>query len=198
MGRRRLPHNAHLPPGVRFRRGRYFLTFREDGQRHEILAGKTIEDVERARVTKGHLIGRRSDMPPKYAYDLHRRCRAVAARRGLPFDLEAADVVAMIEKANGRCPLTMIAFDYTRRPGTRFRPWAPSIDRIRPAAGYVRGNCRVVCAYINLAINEFGEDVFLMVARQVLRVRGGRQITVTNPQLQIGTVSTLAVAIGET
>ena len=43
-------------------------------------------------------------------------------------------------------------------------PWGPSIDRIDNAYGYEAWNCRVVCVAMNLALHQFGEEVFRVLA----------------------------------
>jgi len=48
----------------------------------------------------------------------------------------------------------------------------PSIDRIRPERGYVRGNVRLVATIVNIGINKWGYDTFLKVCRAVARKKG--------------------------
>src|SRR5690606_21411241 len=55
-------------------------------------------------------------------------------------------------------------FSLERRPGWFRRPFAPSLDRIDTSTGYEAGNCRLVCVLANIALNEWGEDVFARVA----------------------------------
>jgi len=69
------------------------------------------------------------------AIALHSRARQRAARRGLPFDLNVSDVIVP-----PICPAlgVPIIVGETRSPNS------PSLDRIRPTLGYVRGNTRVI------------------------------------------------------
>jgi len=39
-------------------------------------------------------------------------------------------------------------------------PFIPSVDRIEPREPYTFQNCRLVCWTINMARNEWGEEVF--------------------------------------
>ena len=69
------------------------------------------------------------------AVALHSRARQRAARRGLPFNLSVGDItVPTICPALG-VPIVI---------GENRSPHSPSLDRIRPALGYVRGNTRVI------------------------------------------------------
>jgi hypothetical protein len=47
-------------------------------------------------------------------------------------------------------------------------PFAPSIDRIIPKKGYVKGNVQVVCWAYNAAKNQWGEDVLLTLAHAIV------------------------------
>ena len=69
--------------------------------------------------------------------------------------------------AGGRCALGGTPFSPERPDKVRFRPWMPSLDRIDPFGPYSAGNCRLVSAYTNIAINQFGVDQFVAVAREV-------------------------------
>lgn len=65
---------------------------------------------------------------------LRRTARRTAKKRFVPFDLTADDIV-IPEK----CPVFGRKLDLTRKG-----PWSPSLDRIEPKKGYVRGNVIVV------------------------------------------------------
>ncbi len=70
----------------------------------------------------------------------------------------------MLRRSGGRCELTQIPFSGQKPDGARMRPWWPSIDRISSREPYTVANCRVVCAYMNLMLNEFGEKAFASAA----------------------------------
>jgi hypothetical protein len=68
-------------------------------------------------------------------------------------------------RAGGFCELTGIPLE--PRPdgcGSRIHPWVASLDRIDNANGYTYANTRIVCAAMNIALNEFGESVFRRLA----------------------------------
>ncbi len=45
------------------------------------------------------------------------------------------------------------------------RAFAPSIDRIDPEKPYTLDNCRLVMVAVNFAMNTWGEDTFLRLAK---------------------------------
>ncbi len=85
-----------------------------------------------AAYMRGYLKAQRRLRP---AIALHSRARQRAARRGLPFNLNVSDVVVP-----PICPALGVPIII----GETRSPYSPSLDRIRPALGYVRGNTRVI------------------------------------------------------
>lgn len=71
----------------------------------------------------------------KPAVALHSRARQRAARRGLPFNLRVGDIIV---------PPVCPALGIPILIGPTRSPSSPSLDRIRPSLGYVRGNTRVI------------------------------------------------------
>ena len=67
-------------------------------------------------------------------------------------------------RAAGRCELTAIRFSMERIRKCIKRPWSPSIDRLDCSRGYELDNCRLVCTAVNLALNEFGDEVLRKIA----------------------------------
>lgn len=89
---------------------------------------------------------------------MERAARSRAKRFGLEYELEASRLMEMIESAGFVCSYSGHRFSMEK--GTsRVRPWVPSIDRKNASGGYTYDNIRIVCAAVNLAINDFGEDV---------------------------------------
>ena len=65
------------------------------------------------------------------SYDfLYQRAKKGATNRKVDFYLTFEDVAKIIKRANYRCELTGIKFDFRKVEGLRIRPWIPSIDRI--------------------------------------------------------------------
>lgn len=105
----------------------------------------------------------------KRAEVLVANARLRARKKGLDFDLDAADHLAELRRriASGHCELTGTRLDLS--PGRTFA--SPSLDRREPAKGYVIENVRVVCHGFNAAMGDWGEDVLLQLVAGYLAKR---------------------------
>jgi hypothetical protein len=92
------------------------------------------------------------------------RARHGANRRSLPFDLVVEDFRELAEQSGGVCALTRLPF-VDGDPTYRGNPFAPSLDRVSSYLGYTRGNVRLVCYCVNLALGQWGEGVFSLMAK---------------------------------
>lgn len=72
--------------------------------------------------------------------------RAKAKRLNIPFDLTPADIVVPT-----LCPFTRLPFDFSSDKRGVASAQSPSVDRIKPDKGYVRGNVRVISLQANVA-----------------------------------------------
>jgi hypothetical protein len=74
----------------------------------------------------------------------------------------------------GRCEVTGLPFELaTYSRGTRFSPWAPSIDRLDPTGHYAPENCQVVIWMYNLCKNKWADaDVLRMAEALVSKQKG--------------------------
>jgi len=100
---------------------------------------------------------------------IYRVSKRNAAIRKIPFGLLEQVFEGMVRRANGKCELTGIPFSFCREAGVRRNPWAPSLDRIDSRKGYTWSNCRLVCVAVNLAMNEWGEEVLFKLAKAISR-----------------------------
>lgn len=99
-----------------------------------------------------------------------RTAKKRAAKRGMEYTLAHDDLRRMYDA--GACAISGVAFS-TWKPASAFRsPWVPSLDRIDPSKGYTPDNTRLVCAAVNLAMNEWGEDVVRRWACHMARKSG--------------------------
>ena len=91
--------------------------------------------------------------------------RERAKKKDLPFDLTAEWGEATW---TGRCALTDLPFLIGQR-GSGPKPRSPSIDRIEPALGYVRSNCRFILHAVNALKQDGTDQEMLEVAMAITR-----------------------------
>jgi hypothetical protein len=87
-----------------------------------------------------------------------------AKRKRQPFALSREDLRAICLRSSGCCEVTGLPFSMTGHGSSKMRPFAPSLDRIDSARGYESGNCRLVCAAVNIAMFSWGEELFRSIA----------------------------------
>ncbi len=97
--------------------------------------------------------------PPR---SLLRQCRASAKARGHECTITEADIGQML--APMTCSATGLPLTWEHDGSTKYRPWAPSIDRIDGSKGYVPGNVRVVCLLYNQMRSNHRDEDLLKVA----------------------------------
>lgn len=106
------------------------------------------------------------------------RARRRAALCKVPFGLSEGFIRGLMEAQGFACAVSGIEFDLFRtgaRPTKTRLPFRPSIDRIEPAKGYVEGNVRLVCFAVNMALSDYGDDVFHEIVRATAaKARNGR------------------------
>lgn len=98
------------------------------------------------------------------------RHRSASKARGIPFELTAVDVYDAMSATDFRCSVSGVPLSRraTKNEGMP-DPWSASIDRIECRHGYTKDNFRVVCLAANIAMNRWGLDVLLRLARGVTR-----------------------------
>ena len=151
MGRPR--KNNDLPARVFFRHGRHYYVV--NGTWTPLSRDKDAALAEAASLD--------TQYSPGWDVNLQRALEAVfkarrqnARARSIDFTVNLQDVIEMAKATKWRCAVSLIPFSLEPVPGKRRKPFAPSIDRIDSAKGYVAGNVRVVCLATNLAMNEWG------------------------------------------
>ena len=91
------------------------------------------------------------------------QARKRARDKDLPFDINNR----YMEKLwTGHCEVTGTEFDL-KPDGNRINRHAPSIDRIIPELGYVKGNVRLVTNHLNMAMSEYGLEALLELAKRI-------------------------------
>ena len=83
-----------------------------------------------------------------------------AILKKLPFDLDKKAIAKLQSRIDlGVCELSGVPLRFDG--GRTFD--SPSLDRIEPALGYVYSNVRVICAAMNSALGNWGEDRLMAV-----------------------------------
>lgn len=92
--------------------------------------------------------------------------RSRARRRGIPFDVTTDYLVYLWEEQGGRCAVSGIPMKLATNG--QEEPWLASIDRIRPADGYVITNLRLVTWMVNRGLSGWGDERFIEMCRAVV------------------------------
>jgi len=103
---------------------------------------------------------------PEWALQLHTNSKRRAEGRNIQWAVSKSDFAAIVERSAGLCEVSGIPLSLTL--GGQKGPYGPSIDRISARAGYVPSNVRIVCIAVNFALNSWGLDAFLPVARALV------------------------------
>lgn len=118
------------------------------------------------------------------AYHLHAAYQRVflnsRKRKKDRYHLSKDDEGFIIDRCGGKCELTGIPFDLTKKDWAR-RPYAPSLDRIDSSGDYTIDNTRMVCCAINIALNEWGEGVYATIASAYIFGGKSRSISYDRP-----------------
>jgi hypothetical protein len=110
---------------------------------------------------------------PKRAAKLSHGAKSRAKSKGLLFNLTPEYIIDLWEINDGRCCLTGRKFDLTPYPSKHHsNPNAPSLDRIIPELGYVKGNVRLICYHMNVALSAYGEEAFKNLVEDYLQFNG--------------------------
>lgn len=107
----------------------------------------------------------------EWLWAMFERTRDRARSREIPFNLGRDQLRTIALRSEGCCELTGLSFSWQNN-GSRFPPFAPTLDRIHPRHGYSLGNCRMICHAANLALCDWGEEVFETIAFAFLKERG--------------------------
>lgn len=81
----------------------------------------------------------------------------------LPFNLDITDIV--IPEV---CPKTGIKLRVHTERGKYID--TPSIDRIIPKLGYIKGNIQIVCYWYNIAKFTWEEETFIEMCKQIIKL----------------------------
>lgn len=113
---------------------------------------------KRRESIKAHNLRRRKENPRS---EMLWGAKSRAKQLGLPFDLTLEDIVIP-----ERCPV--LGTVLVAQHGKRARDVSPSLDRIIPKLGYVKGNVRVISTRANILKNNGTVEEFVAVLRYML------------------------------
>jgi len=104
-----------------------------------------------------------------------RAARGRAQRFGLDFDLAVQDLLELWDEQDGKCAISGLPMVIDSGEEKGKQAFRPSVDRIVPKRGYVRGNIRLVTTIVNFGINKWGLDPFLAMCEGVVQTIGERK-----------------------
>jgi hypothetical protein len=108
------------------------------------------------------------------------RARSNAKRKGLAYDIDGF-AETLWRRQDGCCAVTGIEFHFKRFEKALVKcPYGPSIDRINSDGGYTKKNVRLVCIAVNFGLGQWGDEVFLDLARAAVRLDRKKTIVVTD------------------
>lgn len=100
---------------------------------------------------------------------LQGRAGTRARRAQMAFTLPPEYTVKLDKDQDGRCAVTGLKFNLERFPDALVKhPFAPSVDRRLSSGGYTEDNVRLVCVAVNFGMGQWGEEVFLTLARAAI------------------------------
>jgi len=89
-----------------------------------------------------------------------RDSRKRARNMEFTFDLDISYMLKIYFKQNGRCELSKKPLDFKSGTPAMKNPYKASIDRIDNSKGYIKGNVRLLCHWVNNAKSTYPDEVF--------------------------------------
>lgn len=178
--------NEELPPRV-YRHGLSFRYCPIDGPKVNLGRDYQSAMARYALLTSGskHEF---DPCEPRHISEIFKRHRKGAKQRGLEFSISEMDIAELLEQQGRRCAVTFLPFNDLKPNGMRVRPWLPSLDRIHSNLGYAKGNIRVVCGFVNVAMNGFGNEFFAAVLAPLIDAQVQARLRMLRGDIPMGTV----------
>lgn len=102
--------------------------------------------------------------------------KARSRASGLPCDVDKYFIDELFIIQDYRCEISGLPLKPPTR-GVGRHPFSPSLDRVVPSAGYTKGNVRLVCMMVNLAMSDWGEEnLYRLVEAMAGRTRQERDV----------------------
>lgn len=161
-----------LPKCVYFKHGSYYLV--KQGKWHFLT--KDVDQISnQLQLRFGFADGKvpygwkepmvRSALETHLLSVLGRARQNAKGRKIKEFEIDQDYVLGLLKECGYRCSVTNTPFSLEVISHDGRKPFAPSIDRIDSAAGYVEGNCRIVCLAANIAMNTWGDSILLTMLK---------------------------------
>lgn len=124
--------------------------------------------------------GKKNPSPSGYAAKIYRNgvpfrymlSNAVkrAVEKNLPFDLDVEYLKQIYNDSGGVCAISGLPFSTDPHYNTfdKGNAYRPSLDKIEPDKGYVRGNVRIILHCLNIALSNGGLAFYLKIAETVI------------------------------
>lgn len=146
-----------LPPGI---------TEAEARALHDQMYGEvTREALTLPQPTRWEAnVHKAAETPKSWLHRMIGNAQARTKRRGHAMTLTVDELVTICLRSGGRCEVSGLPFSELSHGARKLRPLSPTLDRIDCAIGYESANCRLVCAAVNVAMFDWGEDLFLRIA----------------------------------
>ena len=124
-----------------------------------------IRHIMRTRIVWEHAIKEAEDSPARsWVGAMYSRVKRAAQQRGIGFEITKDELLEILRRCGGYCELTGIPLQDRKPEGARTNWFAPSLDRIDSSAPYRADNCRIVCVAMNVALGDWGESIFRLLA----------------------------------
>jgi hypothetical protein len=92
-----------------------------------------------------------------------------ADKLDIPFDINTKDIVEII---TFECPILKVPIDYFKE-GKGCSDHSPSIDRVDPSKGYIRGNIQIISQKANRLKSNCTEDEVESILNYIRNNNGG-------------------------
>jgi hypothetical protein len=89
-----------------------------------------------------------------------------AKRQSLPIDIDLEFILSKLQE--GVCEITAIPFDFEIQRKFKANPLCPSLDRIIPSRGYIKGNVRMVCFAVNVMHHDWPDSLMLRLSELIV------------------------------
>lgn len=149
------------------------------------LVGETPEEIEAAYLReKARYVPewktprpKRKKLEPTREKILRRACqvacdnaRSRATKRGIEFNLDKDVLARLAESQRWLCAVSGLpfAFDFDREGNHSYNPYGMSVDRVDCSKGYTPRNVRLVLTAVNFGLNDWGDEIYLKIARAVV------------------------------